>query len=455
VGTEQLVRTADLAAIAIERSESEERLVYQATHDHLTELPNRLLFLDRCEHALYQTRRSADHVVVLFVDLDRFKLINDSLGHDTGDRLLVGVGERFQEALRPADTVARFGGDEFAILCEGITDERHMVMVAERVRSVLAAPFRVNGSDLFVTASIGIVLSSGGDHPAAVLENADSAMYRAKQAGGNRWEIYDESMRVRAALTLSTQNDLHRALERDELVLHYQPIVSLRTRSVIGVEALLRWQHPHRGLLAPDAFLRSAESTGLIVPIGEMVLNLACQQAYAWRRSGPGGQPLGMAINLSARQFSQPNLARTVAGALENSAADPATISLEITESVLMEDSQASEAIMHQLKTLGVRLSIDDFGTGYSSLAYLQRFPVDELKVDRSFVTDFMAMADDTTIVAAMVNLAHSLNLTAVAEGVETVDQLERLSQLDCDVAQGFYFGRAQPFDQLQTALQR
>ena len=453
IGREQLTRMADLAAIAIERAEAAEHLIRQATHDNLTGLPNRVVFLDRCEHALAKTRRSADYVAVLFLDLDRFKFVNDSLGHDAGDQLLAGVGERFREALRPADTVARFGGDEFAILCEGISDGRHMLMVAERVRSVLAAPFPVNGREVFVTVSIGLVLSNGDDQASEVLENADAAMYRAKEAGGNRWAIFNEAMRIRATLDLSTQNDLYRALKRDELVLFYQPIVSMRTGEVTGVEALLRWQHPQRGMLAPAVFLPLAERTGLIVPIGEKVLYLACRQAAAWRRSGPSGRPLGMAINLSARQFGQPNLAETVARALDVSAATPGTISLEITESALMEDSEASAAVMHQLKALGVRLAIDDFGTGYSSLAYLQRFPVDELKVDGSFVSRFHGKTQDTAIVAAMVNLAHSLHLVASVEGVETVGQLEQLRKLDCDLAQGFYFGHPQPVDQLATAL--
>ncbi len=442
-----LDQAAHLTAIAAARAESEARLEHQATHDALTGLPNRLVFQDRCSLALHRARRQGSYVVALFLDLDRFKVVNDSLGHDTGDQLLIAVAHRLNAVVRPGDTVARFGGDEFTMLCEGITDHQHVVDLAGRVRRALAAPFALGGGEeVFVTASIGISLSAGGGDSATLVEGADAAMYRAKERGGNRYELYDEAMRERATLRLATQSAMHRALERAEFVVHYQPTVSLLERRMTGVEALLRWRHPERGMLAPGAFLELAESSGLVVPIGTQVLYDACRQARSWSAAGVR---LEMSINLSARQFAQPNLSRLVAHVLSETGVEPSRVCLEITESAVMDDAALTATAMRELKALGVRLAIDDFGTGYSSLTYLKRFPVDELKVDRSFVSGVDSDPEDAAIVAAVIDLAHSLGLVAVAEGVERPGQADRLRALGCDIAQGYYFGRPQPAEQL------
>ena len=445
-----LEAAARLAHVATERVQARTRLAYQATHDPLTGLANRVVFLDRAALALARTVRTRSSVAVLFVDLDRFKVINDSLGHEAGDRLLIALAERLSGIVRPADTLARFGGDEFTILCEDISTRADAVAVAERVREALEPPFLLDGVELFVTASIGIALSDDPrTQPDALVENADAAMYRAKDRGGKHFEVYDHTMRARALRRLATQNALYRALERDEFRVFYQPTVSLRTGRVVGVEALVRWESPKRGLVPPVEFIDLAEETGLIVPLGTHVLEEACRQAGRWRRAGPGGEPLTMSVNLSARQFAHPDLVGVVASALETTGTDPATVALEITESVLMEDAESTAAALRGLKDLGVVLLIDDFGTGYSSLSYLKRFPVDGLKVDRSFVGGLGSDPEDSAIVAAVVGLAHSLGLVAVAEGVETTEHLVRLQELGCDVAQGYHLGRPLPAEAL------
>jgi diguanylate cyclase (GGDEF)-like protein/PAS domain S-box-containing protein len=433
---------AHLADIAIERSQVQARLAWQATHDALTGLPNRLFFLDQATMALARSQRSRTAVAVLFCDLDRFKFINDSLGHEAGNRLLIALGRRLQEVVRPGDVVARFGGDEFTILCEGIADETHALTIAERVARVVTTPFALGESEVFVTMSVGIALGQGTEcRPEALMENADAAMYRAKAHGGNRRELFDQAMRARARRRLAMHSSMYRAIEREEFRVFYQPNVALDSGEVEGVEALVRWQHPTRGLLEPKEFIALAEETGLIVPIGSYVLREACRQAERWRAAGPGGAPLTMNINLSARQFSRPSLPGLVAEVLAETGVDPACIWFEITESVLMEDAESTSGALAELKALGVSLAIDDFGTGYSSLAYLKRFPVDKVKVDRAFVDGLLGDPEDAAIVAAVVNLAHNLDLRAVAEGVETAEQAARLRDLGCDIGQGFYFG--------------
>jgi diguanylate cyclase (GGDEF)-like protein/PAS domain S-box-containing protein len=449
-----LVAAAHLADIAIQRNQAQARLAHQAAHDALTGLPNRVFFLDRAAHALDRTKRSRTWVAVLFCDLDRFKFINDSLGHDAGDRLLGELARRLQEVVRPGDTVARFGGDEFTILCENIEDESHALAIAERVGRVAATPFVLGDAEVFVTMSVGIALGTGPRaRPSALIENADAAMYRAKARGGNRHEVFDHDMRARAKRRLALQSALHRAVERGEFQVVYQPLVRLATRRPVGAEALVRWRHPERGLVGPQEFIGLAEETGLIVPIGTYVLREACLQAARWRMIMPGGEPMAIKVNLSARQFAHPNLVEVVAGILGETGVDPASVFFEITESVLMEDVESTSAALRELKSLGVSLAVDDFGTGYSSLLYLKRFPVDELKVDRTFVAGLLANAEDAAIVAAVVNLAHTLGVKAVAEGVESSSQAARLIELGCDFGQGYHFGRPMPAESLPLHL--
>jgi diguanylate cyclase (GGDEF)-like protein/PAS domain S-box-containing protein len=445
---EIVAMVSPLAAIAIERKTFEDRLAYQAQHDPLTGLPNRLLFVEFLTLALARSQRRQSTSAVLFLDLDRFKVVNDSLGHDAGDELMVNLSTRLCAAVRPGDTVARFGGDEFTVLCDDLSpgDARNQAIdVARRLLEVIEAPIQLNGEDQHLSASIGIALAGPADTPETLLRDADAAMYRAKADGKGRWELFDEAMRSSTRSRLETENALHRALERDELRVFYQPIVELDGGTCSGAEALVRWQHPDRGLVAPDAFIELAEETGLIVPIGAWVLEEACRQLVVWTANGQVTPGFTMAINLSARQLAQSDLVDRVADALERTGAPPAQVCLEITESVLMAETTI-EAI-DALRALGVRLSIDDFGTGYSSLGYLRRFPVDSIKVDRSFVDGLGTEAEDSAIVAAVVGLGHALGLSVVAEGVETELQLAELGGLGCDRAQGFFFSPPQPAD--------
>jgi diguanylate cyclase (GGDEF)-like protein/PAS domain S-box-containing protein len=443
-----------LAAIAIERKTFEDRLAYQAQHDPLTGLPNRVLFVEFLTLALARARRRQSTSAVLFLDLDRFKIVNDSLGHDAGDELMQQLSIRLCAALRPGDTVARFGGDEFTVLCEDLstTDAKGQAIdVARRLLEVIEAPVELHGEDQHLSASIGIAIAGPGDSPETLLRDADAAMYRAKAAGKGRWELFDEEMRSSARLRLETENALHRALEREELRNYYQPIVDIATGTCAGAEALVRWQHPDRGLVAPDAFIDLAEESGLILPIGRWVLEAACRQLMEWRTNGQVSDAFTIAVNLSARQLAQPDLVQQVADALERTGAPAERIFLEITESVLM--AERSVDAMVALRALGVRLSIDDFGTGYSSLGYLRRFPVDTVKVDRSFVDGLGTETEDSAIVAAVVSLGHALGLTVVAEGVETERQLAELRALGCDRAQGFWFAPPQSADVFASVI--
>jgi diguanylate cyclase (GGDEF)-like protein/PAS domain S-box-containing protein len=433
-----------LAHLADERVRAQERLVHQATHDALTGLPNRLVFLDRAAMALARIERSQRGVAVLFVDLDRFKVVNDSLGHDAGDRLLTAMATRLSDVMRSIDTVARFGGDEFTILCDDVEDALEVATLATRIRDAVATPVDLGEHTVSVTASVGIAHTTDGTvDPGTLIDNADTAMYRAKARGGNRTEVFHPTLRNRALRDLATHSALRLAVDRGDFEIHYQPLVSLDTGRVTGVEALVRWEHPELGLVPPLDFIPLAEETGLIVPIGAHVLREACRQTKAWQDRL--ASPVTTSINLSARQFTDPGLGATVAEAVADSGVDPRSIALEITESVLMENADSIGTTLRELIDLGVRLTIDDFGTGYSSLTYLKRFPVSGLKIDQSFVSGLGQDPNDSAIVSAVVGLAHSLGMEAVAEGVETPAQLERLRALGCDNGQGHWFSRPVP----------
>ncbi len=423
-----------------ERRAFEAELEHNALHDALTGLPNRALFADRVGVALARSARAEHRVGVLFVDLDRFKVVNDSLGHSRGDALLVAVGERLVRSVRLGDTVARFGGDEFTVLCDGLTDGRRAVEVAERILAALAEPVRVDGVELHATASIGIAYADSATATAeALVRDADAAMYRAKQLGKSRVEIFDDALRASATEHLDVENGLRRAIERDELVLLYQPKVDLRSGEVVGVEALVRWDRAGVGRVAPAAFIPIAEETGLVVGMGAWVLREACRQAAEWATSWPGPLPPMVAVNLSARQLADAGIVALVVEVLAATRLPPRRLCLEITESTLMDDAEAAAVTLAQLRSLGVRLAIDDFGTGYSSLSYLQRFPVDFLKVDRSFVSPLRpGGGEETAIVEAITGLGHALGLEIIAEGVETDEQRRIVTRLGCALGQGF-----------------
>ena len=462
-----------------ERKALEEQFRYQIFHDSLTGLPNRVLFVERLEHALSLANRNPRLNAVLFVDLDDFKVVNDSLGHEAGDDLLVQVAERLRASLRSEDTVARFGGDEFGILLEGVLGASYVTDVAERIIERLHEPFFAGGRELTITCSIGIVLAASSREPAReLLRKADIAMYEAKREGKThfarellrkadiamsgakgsgkaRYQMFDPGMNARILKRLGLKSALRRALDREEFVVHYQPKVSLETGKILGLEALVRWEHPEYGLVPPSEFISVAEDTGLIVDIGRWVLKETCVQVRLWQDRFPSPSPLQANVNLSARQFHQPDLAGDIAEVLEETNLDPQNLELEITETVVMEDARAALVILGALKSLGVGLAIDDFGTGYSSLAYLKRFSVDTLKIDRLFVAGLGESAEDEVIVAAMIGLARDLNLTAIPEGVETFEQLQRLRELRCDVAQGFYFSKPLPTEEVGALLRR
>ena len=420
-----------------------EQLTRQAFRDPLTNLPNRALFMDRLSHGLTRAQRRHEHLAVLFLDLDRFKVVNDTLGHAVGDQLLVEVSRRLTSALRPGDTVARLGGDEFGVLLEDVADAETAETVAVRIEESLGKPYRFEGREVFVTASIGIALSSAKlGLPEEILRDADLAMYHAKAKGKARHEVFDGSMSAPALDRMDLEMDLRSAISRHEFRLHYQPILRLDTGKITEVEALIRWQHEKRGLLQPDEFIGLTEETGLIVPIGQWVLSEACKQARTWQLEYPTTPPLVMSVNLSAKQFQNPKLLEEIREALDESGLAPSCLKLEITETTVMQDAPVTLTKLNELKELGVRLAIDDFGTGYSSLGYLKRFPVDTLKIDRSFVKGLSPDGGDSAIVRAVVTVAKSLNMDVTAEGVETEGQLAEVKALGCDRAQGFLFAR-------------
>jgi diguanylate cyclase (GGDEF)-like protein/PAS domain S-box-containing protein len=433
-----------------ERKAIAERLAHAAIHDPLTGLPNRTLFVDRLALALDRSQRNQNRVGVIFLDLDRFKFVNDSLGHVTGDELLKVLAERLRTAMRPSDTVARFGGDEFVVLVEDVPDTDGVLAVAERVADAVARPVSVATQEIFVTASLGVaVAGSKPVSPDDLLRDADATMYRAKELGRARIELFDEKTHRSAIDNLQTGSDLHRALQRGEFEVHYQPIVELDTGRVSGFEALLRWNHPQRGLVLPGEFINLAEESGLIVPIGLWVLEEACRQTVRWQADRPTRTPISISVNLAPRQIAEPSLPRDVAGVLARTRIDPGVVVLELTESALLNDTETASRTLRALRDQGVHIAVDDFGTGYSSLVHLKRFPVRALKVDQTFVDGLGQEPDDTSIVTAVVSLAHSLGLAAVAEGLETPQQLAALRTIGCDFAQGFLFGRPMPASML------
>lgn len=444
-----------------DRKGFEKQLLYDALHDALTGLPNRNLFMNRLSHAIELAKRRDDYLfAVLFIDLDRFKVINDSLGHIVGDQLLIAISRKLEACLRSGDTVARLGGDEFAILLEDINNTADATALAERLQRELSVPFYLDHQEVFVTLSVGIALSTTGYQlPEELLRDADTAMYHAKSLGRARHELFDQQMHDRAVALLQLDNDLRRAVERQEFVLYYQPIVSLQTGNITGFEALIRWQHPQRGLVPPTEFITLAEETGLIIPIGDWLLQQACQQARCWQQQFPKPTPLTMSINLASQQFSQPKLVEKVGTILADTGLAPGSLNLEITEGTIMENIQFSKDIFSALKQLNVQLCIDDFGTGYSSLSYLHRFPIDILKVDRSFVNTIGPQADshDGTggieITQTIIILAHNLELNVVAEGIETLEQLRYLRSLNCEYGQGFLFSRPLPCTAVEALL--
>jgi diguanylate cyclase (GGDEF)-like protein/PAS domain S-box-containing protein len=440
-----------------ERKALVEQLSYQAFHDLLTGLPNRALFMDRLERALTRANRRGSKVAVLFTDLDNFKVINDSLGHKAGDQLLVAVAERLKTCLRPEDTAGRLGGDEFTILVEDISSVGEGVQIAERIADILRPPFALEDQEVFVTASTGIALNSTAqEQPADLLRHADLAMYRAKRRGKARYEVFEPSMDAKAVERLILETGLRRALVRQQFRVYYQPIVTLEHDKIAGVEALVRWEHPQRGLLLPEEFLPVAEETGLIVRIGQWVLREAGKQSRIWQEHYPGTPPLTISVNLSTREFFHPRL---VAEVLGESDIDPASLQLEITEGAMRSNGTSSaDRTLRNLKRMGVQLAIDDFGLGYSSLSYLKRFPVDFLKIDRSFIAGLRrepngVSTKDTEIVKAMIELTHALDLKVIAEGVENAEQLTRLRQMKCDLAQGNYFSEPLPSEALADIL--
>jgi diguanylate cyclase (GGDEF)-like protein/PAS domain S-box-containing protein len=459
-------RMAGSQSDVTDRRLAEEKLVKKALFDELTGLPNRALFMERLSRAVARSKRRDDFLfAVLFLDIDRFKVVNDSLGHVMGDELLKTVAQRLESCLRPGDTVARLGGDEFTMLLDDITDANVAIRVAERIQHELSQPFKLGGHEHFPTASIGIAVSAPASedldsqstyqYAEDLLRDSDTAMYRAKSLGRARHAVFDEAMHAHAVALLKLETDLRRALERQNFQVYYQPIVDIQSGNIVGFEALARWLHPERGLVPPSEFIGFAEETGLIIPIDQWVLREACRQTRIWQNlllesdsgapstlNGVGSPPLMISVNLSSKQFSQAGLVAQIEQTLREMELAPSDLKLEITESVIMQNAEASERMLQQLKSLGIKLSIDDFGTGYSSLSYLHRFPLDMLKVDRSFVSRITASGENAEIVETIIQLARNLEMEVIAEGVETAEQWQILQSFGCNFGQGFYFSR-------------
>jgi diguanylate cyclase (GGDEF)-like protein len=422
-----------------QRKRFEQQLLHDALHDSLTGLPNRALFLDRLERAIaYAQRRPERHFAVIFLDLDRFKVVNDRLGHVAADGVLAALARRLEQCLRRGDSVARLSGDEFALLVHDVADP---AVVAHRILHELGRPFDAAGQQVLVTASLGIAISSTGfSRPEDALRDADAAMYRAKARGRARFEIADAELHARSLEQLEMESQLREAVESGELRLHFQPVVVMETRKLVGFEALLRWEHPRRGLRAPDEFIPMAEQSGIIVAVGRWALFEACRQMQAWRRAYPGAAELWLSVNLSSRQFLHPDLVQEIHAVLAETGFPPGRLRLEITESVIMDDAPAVRLILHRLREAGIRVAVDDFGTGYSSLSYLHRLPLDALKIDRSFVHQMHADPTREAVIQTVISLSGSLRLDTVAEGVETAEEAAALQRMGCRIGQGFFF---------------
>ena len=446
-----------LRRLLSEREAREQQLQHDSLHDPLTHLPNRSLFMKRLADATNRARRGDDGIFsVIFLDLDDFKLVNDSMGHHVGDEVLVTVARRLEECVRGGDIVARLGGDEFAILLERITDVRDSAVVAERVQEALSVPMNIGGYEHVTTASIGVALStSANEQPEYLLRSADMAMYRAKNSGRARFEMFDRAMHAEALTRLQLETDLRHAIERSEFFLHYQPIVSLNEGRVAGVEALIRWRHQERGIVAPGMFVPVAEETGLIVPLGRWVLREACRQVHEWQQRFGNAAQLTLSVNLSVREFAQPDLAKQVACILEETGMPADCLKLEITESAIIGQSDPAISMIRDLRALGVAIHLDDFGTGYSALSYLHRLPLDAVKVDRAFTSSIDTEERPLHVVRAIISLAHAIGLEVIAEGVATSSQLALLRTMGCDGGQGFFFAHPATSEEFEALLSR
>jgi diguanylate cyclase (GGDEF)-like protein len=441
---------------AIERKFAEVQLSHQALHDPLTGLANRALLMERLAQALARTERRPSSVAVLFLDIDRFKTINDNFGHEVGDSVLACIGDRLRKALRPEDMASRFGGDEFVVLCEDLEDDRHVVTIAKRIGRSISEPISLEAGEVVVTTSIGIAAARGiGDRPEVLLRDADAAVYRAKERGRDRFEFFDQRMRARLLGRSRRESELRHAIDAGELRLYYQPLVLVDDLRVGRVEALVRWEHPRLGLLLPREFIPVAEETGFIVDLGSWVLRDACSQTVRWEHASPGHRSSSIAVNVSPRPHDHPDFEDTVWQILEETGAEPKNLWFEITETAFMDPARPVLEMLGRLRERGIHLAIDDFGTGYSSLSHLRQFRIDELKVDQTFVQGLERDGEDSSIVAAVVNLAHNLGLSAVAEGVETAEQSRRVQLVGCDLAQGFYFAAPEPASLKVTATRR